>query len=79
MRRGVGIAMMLLILLSVVTGIGESRPAHLGPPVAHIFAAVLLLVTVCLHVWLNRKAFIRYFVGTKNKGSGKNGEIGRDR
>jgi len=64
MRKIIGIAMPILLILVVVTGIAESQDFHAGrSPVAHIFIAVLFIVAMCVHAWLNRKALIKYFKG----------------
>jgi len=66
MRKFIGIAMPLLLILVVVSGIAESQEFHEGrPPVAHIFIAVLFILVMCIHAWLNRKALIRYYTGPK--------------
>ncbi|MFA5064201.1 MAG: hypothetical protein WC566_01870 [Dehalococcoidia bacterium] len=66
MRKFIGIAMPVLLILVVVTGIVESQEFHAGrPPEAHIFMAVLFIVVMCIHAWLNRKALIRYYSGSK--------------
>ena len=61
MRKILGIAMPVLLVLTVVTGIAESHVPHDGPPEAHIFIAVLFITSMCAHVWLNRKALIKYY------------------
>jgi heme A synthase len=61
MRRILGISMPLLLVLVIVTGIAEARPSHAGLPVAHILISALFVITLCLHVWLNRKAFIKCY------------------
>jgi len=68
MRKFLGIAIFLLLVLCISAGIAESMPFHSGrPAVLHISIAVLFIIAVSIHIWLNRKAFIRYFKGA-NKG-----------
>jgi len=67
MRKFICIAMPILLILVVVTGIVESQEFHAGrPPVAHIFIAILFILSMCIHALLNRKALIKYY-----KGAGK--------
>jgi hypothetical protein len=62
MRKVLGIAMPVLLILTIVTGIVESQEFHAGrPPQAHIFVAILFIVVMCIHAWLNRKALIKYY------------------
>jgi hypothetical protein len=63
MRKILMVGMLVLFILTIITGIGESSPQHTGPAVAHISIVVLLIVLVLTHTWLNRKAFRRYFAG----------------
>lgn len=66
MRKFIGITMPILFILVLVTGIVESQEFHAGrPPEAHIFIAVLFIAMMCIHVWLNRKALIKYYTGPK--------------
>jgi len=66
MRKFIGITMPILFVLVVVTGIVESQEFHAGrPPVGHIFIAVLFILVMCIHVWMNRKALVKYYTGTK--------------
>ncbi len=61
MRKFICISMPILLILVVVTGIAESQEFHAGrPPVAHIFIAVLFILAMCIHAWLNRKALVKY-------------------
>jgi hypothetical protein len=62
MRKILGIAMPVLLILTIVSGIAESQEFHEGrPPEAHIFIAILFIVVICIHAWLNRKALIKYY------------------
>jgi hypothetical protein len=65
MRRVLGIIMPLLMVLVIVTGIAEARPSHTGLPAAHIFVTVLFIISLGLHIGLNRKAFLRYYSSPK--------------
>jgi hypothetical protein len=66
MRKFICIAMPVLLILVVVTGIAESQGFHAGrPPEAHIFIAILFILSMCVHAWLNRKALIRYYTDSK--------------
>jgi hypothetical protein len=60
MKRIINPIMFLLFLVAIATGIGESSSAHVGRPVAHITIIVLLVLTIGVHIWLNRKAVIKY-------------------
>jgi hypothetical protein len=61
MRSGVTIAMFLLGIWTIMTGIIELTPLSVGGPDHHIFAASAFIVVLCIHVWLNRKAFLQRF------------------
>ena len=64
MRRGIGIAMAIFIVWSVVTGIWQLFPPYdEGVEPLHIVPAFPLAVLICIHVWLNRKPLVRYFQG----------------
>jgi len=66
MRKFIGISMPILLIFVVVTGIAESQEFHAGrPPAAHIFIAVLFILVMCTHAWLNRKALIKYYSSPK--------------
>ncbi len=66
MRKITCIAMLVLFILVIVSGIVESQDFHEGrPPEAHIFLAILFIVATCIHAWLNRKALMKYFTGPK--------------
>jgi len=56
MRSGVTIAMSLLGIWTILTGI-------IGSPAHHILAALAFIVVLCIHVWLNRKSFLQRFKG----------------
>jgi Na+/melibiose symporter-like transporter len=64
MRSGVTIAMVLLGIWTILTGITiEETPRAIGSPAHHIFAASAFVVVLCIHVWLNKKAFLQRFKG----------------
>jgi hypothetical protein len=63
MRRTISIAVPVLMLLSIITGIAESRPSHTGNPVLHIVIVILFIAAACAHAWLNRKALAKYLFG----------------
>jgi hypothetical protein len=64
MRKFLTVGMLVLFILTIITGIGESSPQHTGPAVAHIMVVVLFILSVLAHAWLNRKALRRYFIST---------------
>jgi hypothetical protein len=55
--------MLVLFILTIITGIGESSPRHSGPAVAHTIIVIMFIVSVLGHSWLNRKALRKYFSG----------------
>jgi hypothetical protein len=66
MRKFICIAMPVLLILVIVTGIVESQDFHAGrPPEAHIFLAVLFIMVTLIHAWLNKKALLKYYTGPK--------------
>ncbi len=66
MRKIICIAMPVLLILVIVTGIAESQDFHAGRlPEAHIFVAILFIVVTLIHAWMNRKALIKYYSGLK--------------
>jgi hypothetical protein len=65
MRRIIVLAMFVLMILCIITGIVESRTSHTGTPAAHILMAVLFIIVVGIHIWLNRKAVAKYLWITK--------------
>jgi hypothetical protein len=70
-RKFLSIAMPLLLAIRILTGIIESQPRHAGVPGFHIFIAALFIICVCIHIWLNRKAYVKYFSNSQ-KVEGKN-------
>jgi uncharacterized membrane protein len=62
MRRGISIALVIFGLLTAVAGIWKLFPPAnktVYPP--HIIASFIFLILVIIHVWLNRKAILKYF------------------
>jgi hypothetical protein len=53
--------MPILMVICIFSGIVESQPWHHGVPGFHIFIAALCIISVCIHIWLNRKAYVKYF------------------
>jgi hypothetical protein len=69
MRKALTICMLVLFILTILTGVAESNPRHAGPAVAHIGITILFIITVLTHAWVNRKAFRRYFLGSGKEGN----------
>ena len=65
MRRVVGIAMAILFLATIVTGIAEGH-VHPGNSGSHIVVAILFIASTITHIVINRKAFVRY-LSTSNR------------
>jgi hypothetical protein len=61
LRKCLSIALPFLLISCILVGIAESRPSHPGQPVAHIVIAILFLIALGLHIWTNRKAYVKYF------------------
>jgi hypothetical protein len=59
MRRFIGIAILVLFLATIFTGIAESH-IHPGNSGHHIVLSILFIAAILIHVALNRKAFARY-------------------
>jgi hypothetical protein len=64
-RKFFSITMPLLLIICIFSGIIESQPWHPGAPGFHIFIAVLFIICLCIHIWLNRKAYVKYFSRSK--------------
>ena len=60
MRRFLALAMMFSGLLTIIGGIAEASPRHGGQPVFHITTAIIFIVLSLWHIWLNRKAVLKY-------------------
>ena len=61
MRRSVGITMTVLFLAVTITGFTVSPDS--GPPGIHATMAITFITSTIIHVVINRKAFVRYFLG----------------
>jgi|WetSurMetagenome_2_1015567.scaffolds.fasta_scaffold351339_2 hypothetical protein len=72
MRKTLIIIMAVTFILTIITGIAESNPAHGGPAVAHIIITIIFIASVLTHLWLNRKACLKYFSSAK-KTAGSSG------
>jgi uncharacterized membrane protein (DUF441 family) len=55
LRSIVTISLSILGIWTIITGIMDSD--------IHIFAACVLLVVICIHIWLNRNSFLQRFKG----------------
>ncbi len=67
MRRINFIILVFLFILTAITGFAESSPTHEGRAVAHIALFVLLVISLLVHLWLNRKACARYLSNSVKK------------
>jgi hypothetical protein len=65
MRKVVCISMMLLFLATIITAVAELH-VHPGSSGHHIIMALLFVAATLTHVWINRKPFTRYFMGSAN-------------
>jgi hypothetical protein len=63
MRRFICISMMALFFLTIVTGFAESH-VHPGQSGIHTVMAILFIASTMTHIIINRKAFVRHFVGS---------------
>ncbi len=59
MRKVVCIIMVVLFLVTMITGIVEL--VHPDDSAHHIVISILFFVLVCVHSWLNRKALVKHF------------------
>ena len=64
MRRFISITMMVLFLLTFITGLAEAH-VHPGESGIHTPLAILFVVVTVVHVALNWKAMGRYLGGKK--------------
>jgi uncharacterized membrane protein (DUF441 family) len=55
LRSIVTVSLSILGIWTIITGIMDSD--------IHIFAACVLLVVICIHIWLNRNSFLQRFKG----------------
>ncbi len=65
MRRFLVLSMMISGLLTIIGGIAEASPRHGGQPVFHIAMAIIFIVLSLCHIWLNRRAVVKYISGGK--------------
>ena len=61
MRKGITIAMTLLCIWMISTGLTALASPRIDAPAHHVVAAVLFLIALAIHVWLNRKPLLHYF------------------
>jgi hypothetical protein len=66
MRRFVCISMLILFLLTVITGFAEAH-VHPGQSGIHTPLAILFILSSVFHIVINRKPFARHFTGTPQK------------
>jgi hypothetical protein len=65
MRKAACLTMVVLFLLTVITGFAEDH-VHPGESGIHTVFSILFIVSVFIHSAINRKAFFRYLtVGIK--------------
>ncbi len=62
MRKAVCFTMGAFFIFTVITGIAESH-VHPGQSGSHTVIAILFIVSIFLHVLINRNAFMKYFAG----------------
>ena len=65
MRRVIVLLMLFTGLLTVIIGIAELSPRHHGLPVHHIVVASTFATLCLIHIFLNRKAIVKYITGSK--------------
>lgn len=65
MRRVLFLLMLILGVVTIISGIVEMSPRHTGPPVFHIVVASILAILCIIHLCLNRKAVLRYLTGRR--------------
>jgi hypothetical protein len=61
MRKSISIAMILLGIGTFASGLAELTKVSASGADHHTIFAILFAIFACIHGWLNRKAFIRYF------------------
>jgi hypothetical protein len=62
MRKAVFFTMGAFFVFAVITGITESH-VHPGQSEGHTVITILFIVSIFLHILINRKAFMKYFAG----------------
>jgi hypothetical protein len=66
-RKGICLIMGILFLVTIISGIAESH-VHPGNSGLHTVVAVLFVISIIIHVAINRKSFSRYLLtGSTNK------------
>jgi hypothetical protein len=65
MRRIIVYLLIITGLLTIIVGIVEAQAWHRGPAVSHIVIASIFIFLCLFHIWLNRRAVIRYIMGRK--------------
>ncbi len=64
MRRGISIAMVIVGIWAIMTGIWQLFPPfNKGIDPLHMIPAFVFGILLVVHVWLNRKPLLRYFRG----------------
>jgi hypothetical protein len=66
MRKVVCLTMVALFFITIITGFAESH-VHPGESGVHTVLAILLIVAAFSHALVNRKAFLKYFMGLGKK------------
>jgi hypothetical protein len=67
MRRMTVLIMSCTLPLSIIAGIAELSPQHIGPPVLHILIAAVFTLSCLVHIWVNRKAMLKYIRDSKQR------------
>jgi len=62
MRKIICIAMAVFFLFTVITGVAESH-IHPGQSGSHTVISIFFVISILVHILINRKAFVRYFSG----------------
>jgi hypothetical protein len=70
MRRTLFFLMLITFLPTITSGIVETGHRRGGQPELHIVSAVIFIVLCLVHIWLNRKAIVRY-LGSKQEYTAK--------
>jgi hypothetical protein len=66
MRRFISVTMVGLLLAAIITGIAESH-IHPGNSGSHTVLSILFITLTFIHIIINRKAFVRHFLGKTPK------------
>jgi len=62
MRRILFFLSLIFLVLTVVAGVAEAGEGEDGGRL-HVVAAVIFIVLCAVHLWINRKAVVRYIRG----------------